>query len=323
MRPVVALGVLAVFGCNDFESAPVQKSTVQPAPVETSALGPERPKGREPEAIKVDLSLGDGLEMRRPLNDGRVTLIPIIVTRELPVTQPQYITLQDGMAKGVVSVRELGHDWEVDTVRVSNKSKLPLLVMAGELIEDANQDRVTAENTVIMAGETRTMQVRCVEEDRDHGGLTFHASFAMAELGLRQRVIHATQDDVWEHVKVINKRDGFTPRTNTYRLAAHAQVKGASLARRDKVMAALSALEERQRIVGLAVAIDGKVVAIDRFATPELYRMEEPMLLAAYLPATDGASEETKKVSPANVRELAKSAGGMSTEASFSVLARL
>lgn len=37
----------------------------------------------------------------------------------------------------------------------------------------------------------------------------------------------------------------------------------------------LAAREERSQIVGLAVAIDDKVVAIDRLATPELNRALE------------------------------------------------
>jgi hypothetical protein len=293
-------GVLATIGCN------LDRDTSQPEPTRSPprrAVIPDEPARQEPPPrplAKVDLALGAGQEMRRPIQDGRLTIIPIVATRAAPATG--YLTLHAGMAKGVVTVRELGYDWEVDTVRITNQSREPLVVIAGELIVDAMQDRVTAETTVITAGASQSVHVRCVEEDRDHGGLVFHAGNALAELDLRRTVIHQEQENVWAKVKEINRRDGIATETNTYRHAARAQTK--SDARRRALIEALEAREERSQIVGLAVAIDGKVIAIDRFATPELYRALEPELLASYLPGTAGTPAEGKPVGPAEVRAL-------------------
>jgi hypothetical protein len=312
--------VLATVGCN------LDRDTSQPdpptrAPKRVVVAAPEPlPKPAEPPAAiaKVDLSLGAGYEMRRPIQDGRLTLIPIVAKIDAP---PQkFITLHDGMRRGVVAVREVGYEWEVDIVRISNRSSEPLVVIAGELIEDAMQDRVTAENTVILAGKTESVQVRCVEEDRDHGGIVFHAGNALAELALRRTVVHQDQDSVWQKVKQINRRDGISTPTNTYRHAAHAQSKLAE--RSAALLAQLEAREERSKIVGLAVAIDGQVIAIDRFATPELYRALEPELLASYLPATAGPQAEGKKISPADVRALMQMPGATAANTASTIVLR-
>jgi hypothetical protein len=318
MRALVILAVgSSMFGCLDTDKPKPEPVAVAEQP---RAVEKAKPKVQpKPEAAKVDLSLAQGFEMRRPIVDGRLTLIPIIATQ--PTTTSKFITLHDGMAKGVVSVREMGgvDEWQVDTVRVTNRSRETLVILEGELIEDAMQDRVTAEATTVLAGATSELQVRCVEEDRDHGGTRFNPGHAIAELGLRRTVIHSSQEAVWSKVKQINSRDKIRTGTNTYRLAAHAQAKDHS-ERRSNLVKQLESLEERPNIVGLAVAIDGQVVAIDRLATPELYRSLEGKLIASYLPATSGAPAEGKRVAPADVRKLATEITGSQTPGSHSIM---
>lgn len=316
MRALWILAVGSLVGCLDSGDQASPKPQPEVAPIKRA---PERPAPR-PEVAKVDLSLAQGLEMRRPIVDGRLTLIPIIATQPSPAQK--FVTLHDGMAKGVISVREVGDadTWEVDTVRVTNRSRETLVIMEGELIEDAMQDRVTAEATTITAGATQTIHVRCVEEDRDHGGSRFNPGNAIAELGLRRTVVHSSQEAVWSKVKQINARDNIRTGTHTYRLAAHAQTKGEGAERRDRLVKQLESLEERPNIVGLAVAIDGQVIAIDRLATPELYRQLEGKLIASYLPATTGTPPEGKRVAPADVRKLAAEITGTRTTASHTTM---
>ncbi len=316
MRALVILAVSSsLVGCLDSGG---EKAAPKPEPEAVRA--PIKRAPEKPEVAKVDLALAQGLEMRRPIVDGRLTLIPIIATQPTPSTK--FVTLHDGMARGVISVREVGNsdNWEVDTVRVTNRSRETLVIMEGELLEDAMQDRVTAEATTITAGSTQTIQVRCVEEDRDHGGSRFNPGNAIAEINLRRTVVHSSQDAVWSKVKQINSRDKIRTGTNTYRLAAHAQTKGDGAERRDRLVKQLESLEERPNIVGLAIAIDGQVVAIDRLATPDLYRQLESKLIASYLPATTGAPPEGKRVAPADVRKLATEVTGTQTTASHTTM---
>jgi hypothetical protein len=325
MRALWLLAVSStIVGCLDDNKPAREPEAETKTPVaEPSRRAPE-PKPQVAQAPKVDLSMGEGFEMRRPIKDGRLTIIPIITTRAVPMQK--FVTLQDGMRRGMVSVREVGgsDEWEVDTVRVTNSSNEPLVILEGELIEDAMQDRITAENVVIDPHKTQRISVRCVEEDRDHGGITFHAGNAMAEFGLRRTLVHQSQESVWSKVKQINAREKLYPKTNTYRLAAHAQLKGDAGARRDRLVKQLEGLEERPNIVGFAVAIDGQVVAIDRFASPDLYRQLEGQLLASYMPATGGDQPtEGQRIAPDQVRALLSSTTGSQSTAVKTVIKSL
>ncbi len=323
MRALWLLAVSSTFvGCLD-DNKPAPQPTADPPKAELPKARAPETKPSVAQAPKIDLSLGEGYEMRRPINDGRLTIIPIITTHAAPMQK--FVTLHDGMRKGIVSVREVGgsDDWEVDTVRVTNQSNEPLVILEGELIEDAMQDRITAENVVIDPHKTQRISVRCVEEDRDHGGTTFHAGNAIAELSLRRTLVHRDQEAVWSKVKQINAREKLYPSTNTYRLAAHAQVKGDGGARRDRIVKQLEALEERPNIVGFAVAIDGQVVAMDRFATPDLYRQLEGELLASYIPTTSGNAQEGRRIAPDQVRALLSSTTGSQTSAVKTVIKSL
>jgi hypothetical protein len=217
MRALWLLAVSStIVGCLD-DNKPAPQPTADPPKAELPKARAPETKPQVAQAPKIDLSLGEGYEMRRPINDGRLTIIPIITTHAAPMQK--FVTLHDGMRKGIVSVREVGgsDDWEVDTVRVTNQSNEPLVILEGELIEDAMQDRITAENVVIDPHKTQRISVRCVEEDRDHGGTTFHAGNAIAELSLRRTLVHRDQEAVWSKVKQINAREKLYPSTNTYR----------------------------------------------------------------------------------------------------------
>jgi hypothetical protein len=317
---VLAIGS-SLLGCLDGSSAPKEQPPVKPPTPRAPEPVEQKP---EPVAKKIDLSLGEGFEMRRPIHDGKLTVIPIVATRAL--STQKFITLHDGMARNLVHVRELGgrDSWDVDNVRITNRSNETLVVLEGELIEDAMQDRVTAEATTILAGATKQVQVKCVEEDRDNGGTKFNPGHAFAELSLRRTLVHSNQDAIWSKVKVINAREKLYPRTNTYRHAAKAQLKGENAARRDRIIKALDALEERPNVVGFAIAIDGQVMAVERFGSPDLYKQYEAKLLASYLPTTAGQGRvEGKHLSPDEVRALTKQTRVSRTEASLTVIRSL
>lgn len=315
---VRTIAVLVVFaGCQNDRPPETEVVSVVPP----SATPTPRAKQKQPEAPKVDLALAQGLEMRRPIKDGRLTLIPIIATRPEAIASTEYLTLQDGMTRGLVDVREVSVDFEVDTVSLRNNSKQPLLVLEGELILDGEQDRVMSADVVVPPKTTRQVHVRCVEHDRDYGGLTFHPGKAMAEMSLRRTVAFEAQENVWGQVNVINGRAGLSPSTGTYRHAAALQSKGTNATRREAIQEILGKLEERSHMVGLAVAVDDQIVAVDRFATPELYRKLETELLGSYIIATDGdAPRESKPLGPTDVRAFVASAKASTTEASFVLL---
>src|SRR5262249_9228984 len=141
---------------------------------------PQAPLAR-PSPPPVDLSLGDGFEMRRPLRDGRLSLIPLIATHPAPAG---YITLAAAVARHQATVRELPAQWRVDSVRTRNRGRIPAVAYAGGVLLDAKQARGLAEPRVIPPGASDDLAVRCIEQSRETGGRVFHVPGVLAELDL-------------------------------------------------------------------------------------------------------------------------------------------
>lgn len=256
-----------------------------------------------PEPPAPDLSLGAGYSLGRPIVDGHVALVPVYAARPPTVN---YVSLTDAMRDGhvIVSERVGGYDG----VRVENRSERQVFAMSGELIFDAHQDRTIAENVIIPPGETREVAVRCVEAGRSYGASEqFTPAGLIAEPAIRRRIRYKDQSEVWNQVNAINSRLGLTPQTSTYRYAALKQLDGDAAARRDRLVGELARVPDRDHMVG---AVDGKMLALDRFATPDLYRSVETRLVGSYLPAEHDSDEVQVGVAhplnPNDVRRLAR-----------------
>jgi hypothetical protein len=316
-RHALLVAGLLVFGC-DVRSPPLDE-TARPVRTARAEAPPADPAPVDPAPTPPDVSLGDGFELRTAVRDGRLALVPIVATG--PLDRRTFATLHESMTRGTASVREAAEGFDVEHVWVANHGAQPLLVLNGEVIVEAHQDRVLAESMVIPPRQGREVRVRCVEASRADGGHQFRPSGAIAELPLRRVVAHKDQAQVWSKVDQINQQLGLSPETRTYRHAAARHATGATAERRDRLAAQLAEHPDRGQMVGVAVAIDGRVLAVDRFATPDLYRRYEPRLLASYAAGDEGPPREGRRVTPDDVRALLQLPGGLSaTEASLGAL---
>lgn len=313
MSPLVRIATLAVFAACNVDGPPPEPPKPAPAPYVIDEPDPAA-VARAPAPLP-NLEIAPGLEVRPAIRDGRMAIIPIVTTKP---DATKYLTLQDGMRRGLVSVREMPTEWDVSTVMITNRSQLPLLVSTGEIIVDAHQDRATAEDTVIHAGATVEIDVRCVESDRDYGDNSFAPGNAFAELAIRKALLHGTQSQVWDEVDRINRERDVVADTKSYRHAAQRLATDAN-PRRDHIAAALASHEDRAKLVGFAVAVDGELVAMDHFASPQLYQEHEPRLVASYAVAAEGPVVEGRRVTLEAIRTLATEASAQ-TAASFTAI---
>jgi hypothetical protein len=289
MRMLLALVVLSACGEDEI--------------VSRDARTPDVEIKAKPKPVDLTLySLGAGMEMRHPIHDGNLTIIPIVSTQPVPTVH--YVTLADGLANHTVTVREKGrgNSFQVDHVNIRNKGSSPLFIMTGELIFDGLQDREIAEDRVLAPGEREAVQVRCVEQGREAGHLEFHASGLLAELRVRQATIFQSQQEVWAEVEKLNAEHHLTPPTKTYRGVAELQNATDAATRRDAIARQLAALPDRAHVVGLVAVSGTKIVDLERFVTPELYGQYEQELLGSYIASDDGPPHEGRSLLPADVR---------------------
>jgi len=78
----------------------------------------------------------------------------------------RYLTLDEAMAAGNLDVAEVSESGSVPELRVLNKSKLMTLLMAGEQLVGAKQNRVLNVSLMVPAGTEISVPVSCVEAGR-------------------------------------------------------------------------------------------------------------------------------------------------------------
>jgi len=236
-----------------------------------------------------------------------------------------FLTLEEGLANGEVIVSEQGAAGlvrnrdprylgppesvaaSVNQLVLINRSKRPLLLLAGELVSGGKQDRVIGKDRIVPVGAPPLpLDVFCVEHGRWTGSSQFAAALTIVHPSVRESAaVDQAQTKVWESV-----RNG----TNSKALAAapRAQISSDNLqmaiAGNGRTEAYEKIYESRavgvsiddfvdqvqrrfandtsglkgERVVGVVVAYGGEVAWSDIFASGDLFDHYWRKLLRSY-----------------------------------------
>jgi len=159
-----------------------------------------------------------GWRLLDPITYENLTVFPVVSSAGYDTRQ--FLTLEEGLSRGDVVVREQGSDAMVrdrDGVRPAvrnyggpsvnqlvlvNRSKQPLILLAGELVSGGKQDRVIAKDRIVAPGaEPLPLDVFCVEHGRWSAGSNFTAAKTIVHPSVReQAAMKQRQSDVWASV---------------------------------------------------------------------------------------------------------------------------
>jgi hypothetical protein len=131
-----------------------------------------------------------------------------------------FLTLDEGLASGEVQVREQGAEGmlrnrdgvirpayssgaSVNQLVLINRSKRPLLLLAGELVSGGKQDRIIGKDRLVPAGsEPLPLDVFCVEHGRWSAGANFTDAKTIVHPSVReQAAFQYDQGQVWSAVR--------------------------------------------------------------------------------------------------------------------------
>lgn len=127
---------------------------------------------------------------------------------------PTYVLLNDAMAEGLASVREVSEGGSVPHLLLENRADRPLLAVDGQELVGARQNRVLNLSLLLAAASKTVVPVSCVEQGRWHYesrefSPSRHMMFASAKLSKAHHVTrsmrrdgsrHSDQGDVWNRV---------------------------------------------------------------------------------------------------------------------------
>ncbi len=261
-----------------------------------------------------------------PITYENLTVFP--VTASSGYDTGEFLTLEEGLSRGEVIVREQGAETlvrdrdgrrpvaqnyggpSVNQLVLVNRSKRPLLLLAGELVSGGKQDRVIGKDRIVPVGaEPLALDVFCVEHGRWSVGSQFTAAKTIVHPSVReQAAMSQKQADVWASVTA-----GTTAPTGSAGVAAAAPMVSAGaiaetvtveaptqsyskIYESRRVATSVDALvEEVQRrfrketarlkgeqVVGVVIAYGGEVAWSDIFASGELFESYWSKLLRSY-----------------------------------------
>jgi len=304
------LGIVTLGGLVFVHPVPDRNPDSQPAANPSSPPAPQpKPEG--------DWRILD------PVTYENISVFPVVASYGQDTSA--FLTLEEGLASGEVLVRERG---SVEMVRgrsghiiylpqttgasvnqlvLVNRSKRPLLLLAGELVSGGKQDRIIGKDRIVPVGAPPLpLDVFCVEHGRWTGSAQFAAADTIVHPSVREKAaVDQAQTEVWAAV-----RSGSTlaapaaappPRISESRLQAaiagnahteayekiyQSSAVGVSIddfvAEVERRFASATSGLKGERVVGVVVAYGGEVAWSDIFASGDLFDHYWHKLLRSY-----------------------------------------
>jgi hypothetical protein len=266
-----------------------------------------------------------GWRLLEPITYENLTVFPVVSSSGYDTHE--FLTLEAGLARGEVVVREQGADTlvrdrdglrpavrnyggpSVNQLVLVNRSKRPLILLAGELVSGGKQDRVIAKDRIVPPGaEPLPLDVFCVEHGRWSQGADFTAAKTIVHPSVReQAAMKHSQSDVWASVTAGSTAAAPpgvaapAPRVPQRDLSIAMEMEAptqsyAKLYDSSRVAPAVDAMvnevQQRfrketsglkgERVVGVVVAYGGDVAWSDIFASTELFEQYWGKLLRSY-----------------------------------------
>jgi len=202
--------------------------------------------------------------------------------------RPRYITLRQALADGRAVITEVSEGGSVPELRVVNKGDARILVLDGEELRGAKQNRVLSTAILIDRQTTLVVPVSCTEHGRwSYASREFAESEVLAERHVRFSMrssthaamrsgapAHADQGEVWSQVEGLHRRQGTQSGTSAMRDSYVAR-KGDL----DRVLAAFPLLDGQ---TGVLVLHGARVVGLDLVSRAPQYAELHDKLLRSY-----------------------------------------
>ena len=247
-----------------------------------------------------------------PRHEAGLTLVPFFAA----ASAKDYFLAAEAAALNLIEIAEVGGG-DVPNVAIHNKSELPVLLVDGEHLEGAKQNRIINVSALIAERSRTILPVSCVEQGR--WGYTGDAGFAPSKdhayARLRRMQAEASvtaaragrerrpgQGEVWAEVSSKHAEMGVRSSTGAMRDSYEGH------------RAALHAIEQafaqpEPGQTGVLACIGGEPVVLDAFDSPDTLNKMWKRLISGY--AMDALQAPAVKVAPGVAEEfIAQGRGG-------------
>ena len=120
------------------------------------------------ESIKAIIA---GLKQQAAQTHNNITIYPLTSNENEGI---EYLSLRSALNAGTIEITEVSESGSVPNLSVKNSGELPVLILDGEEVKGAKQNRVLNSTIMVAPGVTTTIPVSCVERGRwDRKSRTF------------------------------------------------------------------------------------------------------------------------------------------------------
>lgn len=228
----------------------------------------------------------NAIQFQNSFIHARMEVMPLFSSQD---RSPEYLTLGQAMLHNRLLITEVSKSGAVPELKVVNKGKIPILLLDGEELAGAKQNRVL-NTSILVPGESElVIPVSCTEHGRwTYSSPVFHDSRVMMDYKIRarkmasvsmsrkHRACHASdQMGIWEDIEEMAKKAKVSSPTgamkDVFESRNHAM---------DEYLAAFPIQLAQQ---GVLVYLDGRPAGMEFLSRPEAYARTHDKLMRSYV----------------------------------------
>ncbi len=215
-----------------------------------------------------------------------VALFPLLSEYEAAL---DFVTLDEALAGGLIEVTEVSQGGSVPELKVVNKSARRVLILDGEELVGAKQNRIVNTTLIVEGYSTTVIPVSCVEQGRwSSKGAAFHSEERIMSAELRAMKAGQVRDSVRQSGRFRSDQGELWAQIGekASRMKA-ASPTGAMSVLYKTQMPTLREYASRFRPVdaqvGAVLMINGRIAGLDTFAGPGTFAKYFRKLLESYV----------------------------------------
>jgi hypothetical protein len=229
---------------------------------------------------------------------------------------PKYLILKQALDQHVLVIAEVSMEGRVPELKVSNKSDTPVLLLDGEELAGAKQNRVLNTTILLEENSETIIPVSCTEQRRwSYKSEKFSESGTVMIPRMRKmksqtvsdslhesREYRSDQGTVWTSIDEMSEQTGIHSRTAAMRDVYQAKEKEL-----DEYLGTFTCLPQQK---GLLTFIDEEIVGFDFLSLDSAYTLLHPKLVKSYaMEALMKKTPSSGKPKPETAKKFLKEAG--------------
>lgn len=233
----------------------------------------------------ITMEILKNIEIGKPRQHKNMTIHPVCYRGP---AGPDYISLDVALEVKEVVITEVSEGGSVPDLALRNNAQSAVLILDGEELQGAKQNRVLNTTIMVAAGEQMNVPVSCTEQGRwSYSSREFSSTEHVMRHDVRSRKMGSVHESlsqgrgytsdqmkVWENIRMMAAESGVSSPTSA--------MSDTFENHREEVDGFVSAFAVEENQAGLLAFIDGKLAGCDFISRPQVYVGLHAKLLRSY-----------------------------------------